>query len=101
MEKFRFFDLLRTRTKEKMSAFHLSFIQVIIYPILGFHVTLHHHKTPEMDTANSWFSSHNFGKVVVIQKFQYFQNYNGVLYGAAMLYDMPCHQFENGHYKLA
>ena len=35
-----------------------------------------------------WLSSHNFGEVAVIQKFQYFQNYNGVLYGAAMLDDI-------------
>ena len=39
--------------------------------------------------ANFWFSSHNFGKVAAIQKFQSFQNiYNGVLYGAAMLDDI-------------
>ena len=45
--------------------------------------------TPEIDThelprVSFWFSSRNFGKVAVIQKFQYFQNVR-VLYGAAML----------------
>ena len=38
--------------------------------------------------ANLWLSSYNFGEVAVIQKFQYFQNSNGVLYGAAMLDEM-------------
>ena len=60
--------------------------------VLGFHVTSPHHKiplnsryhfsTPERiefghvsQVANVWFSSHNFGEVAVIQKFQYFQNF--------------------------
>ena len=57
--------------------------------ILGFHVTSRHHKIPADATffslqkwtelghvsqvANVWLSSHNFGEVAVIQKFQYFQ----------------------------
>ena len=63
-----------------------------------------HHKIPLFFTPEIWiqlghvsqvanfsFSSRKFGEVAVIQKFKYFQNYNGVLYGAVMLDDMPCH----------
>ena len=39
-----------------------------------------------------WFSSDKFGEVTAIQKVQYFQNYNGVLYGAAVLNDMTGNQ---------
>ena len=35
--------------------------------------------------ANFWISSHNLCEVAVIQKFQYFQNYKKVLYGAAIM----------------
>ena len=38
--------------------------------------------------ANFWFSSHTFGEVAVIQQFQYYQNDNKVLYGAAVLDDI-------------
>ena len=33
--------------------------------------------------AKFWLPSHKFGEVTVIKKIHYFQNYNGVLYGAA------------------
>ena len=77
--------------------------------ILGFHVMSRDHKISlnsryhffwlqkwiELSyfswVANFWLSSHNFGKVAVIQKFQYFQSYNRVLYGAAMIDNMACH----------
>ena len=55
-------------------------------------ISLHsryHFLTPEQlshisQVANLWF----FSKVAVIKKFQYFQNYNRVLHGAAMLDEM-------------
>ena len=40
--------------------------------------------------ANVWFSSHNFGEVAVIQKFQHFQNNN-----------MACHPTWPPHIKLS
>ena len=58
--------------------------------ILGFHVTLFWlqkwiQRRHFSHVVNFWFSIHTFGKVTVNKKIQYLQNYNGVLYWAAML----------------
>ena len=77
-------------------------------PILGFHVTSHHHKIPLnsrcrlFDSRNGYssvmfsqnasfcLSIHSFGKVAVIKKYQYFQVIKRVLYRTAMVDDIAC-----------
>ena len=40
--------------------------------------------------TNFWLPSHNFGKVAIIRKFQYFPKRKRLLYGVAMLDDLAC-----------